>query len=85
MPVTSMVVTAQTIEVDAITDIGVGAIFHDDVVGDYFREIVFFGTPPDLPIGTTTADVSSIPEVLRVRIRSTTTTPLHISVPESEF
>jgi hypothetical protein len=85
MPITSMVVTAQTIEVDGITDVAVGAVFHDDVVGDYYREIVFFGTAPDLPIGTTTADTSTIPEVLRIKIRSITVEPLHISVPESEF
>jgi hypothetical protein len=85
MPTTSMVVTAQTIEVDGITDIGVGAIFHDDVVGDYYREIVFFGTPPDLPVGTTTVDVGTIPEVLRIKIRAITVEPLHVSVPESEF
>jgi hypothetical protein len=85
MPTTTMVTTSQTIEIDQISDITVGAIFHDDVVGDYFREIVFFGTPPDIVPGTTTFDVSTIPTILKLRIRAPTIEPLHVSVPESEF
>lgn len=85
MSVTSMVCVAQEIEIDGITDVSVTALKFDAVRGDYYREIVFFGTPPDAPEGALVVDVSTTPTVLRLRIRAPTVDPLHISVPESEF
>ena len=84
MPITTMVTTSQVIEVDEISDVVVTAIGRDDVIGDYYRDIVFFGTPPEAPEGVE-IDVTAVPTVLRVRIRAATTTPLHVTVPESEF
>jgi hypothetical protein len=85
MPTTTIVTTSQVIEIDEISDITVGAIFHDDVVGDYYREIVFFGTPPDITPGTTTFDVGTIPTILKLKIRAPTVEPLRVTVPENEF
>ena len=58
--------------------------FHDDAAGDFFREIVFFGTPPEAQAGVE-FDTSTIPTILRIRIRAATVDPLHVSVPQSEF
>jgi hypothetical protein len=85
MPTTTMVVTSQTIEIDQISDIAVTSIAHDDVAGDYYREIVFFGAVPEIPEGTLTPIVGSTPETLRVKIRAATVEPLKISVPADEF
>jgi hypothetical protein len=88
MPITSMVCVAQEIEIDEITDVTVTALMHDDIRGDFYREIVFFGTPPEqlLQEGVTPVDVSATtPTVLRVRIRAATVDPLHVTVPASEF
>jgi hypothetical protein len=85
MPATTMVTTSQVIEIDQITSIAVGDVFHDDVVGDYYREITFFGTPPDLPPGTTAVMMNTIPTILKVKLRASTVDPLHIEVPISEF
>jgi hypothetical protein len=84
MPTTTMVTTSQVIEIDQITDVAVGAIFHDDQAGDYYREIIFFGTAPDAPEGVE-FDTSTIPTILKIKIRAATVAPLHVSVPESEF
>jgi hypothetical protein len=84
MPVTTMVTTSQVIEIDEISDVSVTAIAQDPVLGDYFRDIVFFGTPPEAGEGIA-FDISTVPTVLRIRIRATTTTPLHVTVPETEF
>ena len=84
MPVTTMVTTSQVIEIDEISDVSVTAIEQDPVLGDYFRDIVFFGTPPEAQEGVE-FDVSTVPTILRIRIRATTTAPLHVTVPESEF
>ena len=84
MPITSMVTVSQEIEIDGITDVAVTALMHDDARGDFYREIVFFGTPPDVVAGVE-FDVSTIPTILRVRIRAATVEPLHVSVPVSEF
>jgi hypothetical protein len=83
-----MVCVSQEIEIDGISDVTVGALMHDDMRGDFYREIVFFGTPPDqmLQEGVTPVDVTStVPTVLRVRIRAATVDPLHVTVPMSEF
>ncbi len=88
MSITSMVCVSQEIEIDGITDVTVTALMHDDIRGDFYREIVFFGTPPDqmLQEGVTPVDVTStVPTVLRVRIRAATVDPLHVTVPMSEF
>ena len=88
MSITSMVCVSQEIEIDGITDVTVTALMHDDIRGDFYREIVFFGTPPDqlLQEGVTPVDVSTTtPTVLRVRIRAATAEPLHVTVPMSEF
>jgi hypothetical protein len=88
MSITSMVCVSQEIEIDGITDVTVTALMHDDIRGDFYREIVFFGTPPDqqLQDGVMPVDVSAtVPTVLRVRIRAATVDPLHVSVPQSEF
>lgn len=79
-----MVCVSQEIEIDGITDVTVTALMHDDVRGDFYRELVFFGTPPDAPEGVA-MDTGTIPTVLRVRIRAATVEPLHVSVPQSEF
>lgn len=71
-------------EIDEITDIAVTAIAHDDEAGDYYREIVFFGTPPDAVEGVE-FDVSTIPTILRLKIRAPTVDPLKITVPQDEF
>ena len=84
MPVTTLVTTSQTIEIDEISDIAVTAIFHDDDVGDYYREIIFFGTPPDVTEGIE-FDTSTIPTILRIKIRAATVEPLKITVPQDEF
>jgi hypothetical protein len=80
-----MVCVSQEIEIDGVTDVTVTALMHDDVRGDFYREIVFFGTPPDLAPGTTAIDTSTIPTILRVRVRAATVEPLHVTVPASEF
>jgi hypothetical protein len=85
MPVTTMVTTSQVIEIDEISDVSVTAIEQDNVLGDYFRDIVFFGTPPEVQEGIEVADLGTVPTILRIRIRATTTAPLHVTVPESEF
>ncbi len=79
-----MVCVSQEIEIDGISDVTVGALMHDDMRGDFYREIVFFGTPPDTPAGMA-VDTSTTPTVLRVRIRAATVDPLHVTVPVSEF
>lgn len=80
-----MVCVSQEIEIDQVSDVVVTALMHDDVRGDFYREIVFFGTPPDAPEGVSTVDVNTTPTVLRVRIRAATVDVLHVTVPESEF
>ena len=85
MPVTTIVVTSQVIEIDEISDVSVTAIAQDPILGDYYRDIVFFGTPPEAEEGVEAIDLSTVPTILRVRIRATTITPLHVTVPESEF
>jgi hypothetical protein len=84
MPTTTIAVTSQVMEIDEITDIAVTSIAHDDAAGDYYREIVFFGTPPDAVEGIE-FDVSTIPTILRLKIRAPTVAPLKITVPQDEF
>ena len=85
MPITTMVVTSQVIEIEAISDISVTSIFHDDVIGDYYRDLIFFGTPPETVPGTTAFDVGTIPTILKLRIRAPIIEQLRITVPEDEF
>ena len=85
MPTTTMVTTSQVIEIDEISDVSVTAIAQDPVLGDYFRDIVFFGTPPEAVEGVEVLDLSTVPTILRIRIRATSVTPLHVTVPELEF
>jgi hypothetical protein len=85
MPVTTMVTTSQVIEIDEITDVSVTAIAMDPVLGDYYRDIVFFGTAPEAVEGVDVVSYGTVPTILRIRVRSTTAAPLHVSVPESEF
>lgn len=85
MPVTTLVVTSQVIEIDHITDVAVKDIEHDDVAGDYFRDIVFFGEAPEIPEGTTAPIEGTIPTILRIRIRASDAVALHVSFPQGEF
>jgi hypothetical protein len=85
MPTTTMVVTSQVMEIDEISDVAVTAIAHDDEAGDFYRDLIFFGTPPEMAAGTTVVDVSTIPTILKLRIRAPTVEPLKITVPQDEF
>jgi hypothetical protein len=72
-----IVTTRQSITIDGVADIAVTAIERDDVKGDYFRDITFFGEGDD---GETTA-----PMVMTIRIRASAPDPLKITVPQDEF
>ena len=76
MPV-EIVTTRQSVTIDGVADIAVSAIERDDVKGDYFRDITFFGEPGE---GESTA-----PTVMTIRIRASTADPLKITVPQDEF
>jgi hypothetical protein len=72
-----IVTTRQSVTLDGVADIAVTAIERDDVKGDYFRDITFFGEPGE---GESTA-----PTVMTIRIRASAADPLKISVPQDEF
>jgi hypothetical protein len=67
----------QTVELSEVTDVIVTVIAADVNAGDHYRDIRFFGTPPE---GTET-----IPMLFTIRIRSDDLLKLKITVPESEF
>lgn len=85
MPITTLVVTSQVIEMDHISDVAVKDIELDEVAGDYFRDIVFFGEAPEIPEGTTAEIEGTIPTILRIRIRAETVEALHVTFPQGEF
>jgi hypothetical protein len=72
-----IVTTRQSVTLDGVADVAVTAIERDDVKGDYFRDITFFGEPGE---GESTA-----PTVMTIRIRASAADPLKISVPQDEF
>lgn len=72
-----IVTTSQAVTIDGVADVSVSAIAHDDVKGDYYRDIVIFGEPEE---GETTQ-----PTMLSIRIRAATADPLKITVPQDEF
>jgi hypothetical protein len=72
-----IVITSQTVTIDAVSDVSVSSIAHDDVVGDFYRTITVWGTPVE--------GDSNIPAVLVVRIRADSVDPLKITVPQDEF
>jgi hypothetical protein len=72
-----IVTTRQSVTLDGVADIVVTAIEHDDVKGDYFRDVTFFGEPGE---GESTA-----PTVMTIRIRASAADPLKITVPQDEF
>lgn len=42
-----IVTTSQAVTIDGVADVSVSAIAHDDVKGDYYRDIVIFGEPEE--------------------------------------
>jgi hypothetical protein len=72
-----IVTTQQSVTLDGVADVAVTAIERDDVKGDYFRDITFFGEPGE---GESTA-----PTVMTIRIRASAADPLKITVPQDEF
>jgi hypothetical protein len=72
-----IVTTHQSVTLDGVADVAVTVIERDDVKGDYFRNITFFGEPGE---GESTA-----PTVMTIRIRASTADPLKITVPQDEF
>jgi hypothetical protein len=72
-----IVTTRQSATIEGVADVAVTAIERDDVKGDYFRDITFFGEPAE---GESTA-----PTVMTIRIRASAADPLKISVPQDEF
>jgi hypothetical protein len=72
-----VVTTQQWVTLDGVSDVAVSAIAHDDVKGDYYRDITFFGEP--------SIEGGTIPIVLAIRIRAASTHPLKITVPQDEF
>jgi len=77
--------TRYEVELETVSDVAVTAIFRDDVVGDFYRDIVFFGEPPEPVEGTAVVDTSTIPTLMRVRIRASAVDSLKITVPQDEF
>ena len=73
----NVVTISQSVEIDGIADVAVSAIAHDDVAGDYFRDIVLFGDAGE--------GQSTMPAVLSVRMRAATADPLKITVPQDSF
>jgi hypothetical protein len=72
-----IVTTRQSVTIEGVADIAVTAIEHDNVKGDYFRDITFFGEADE---SETTA-----PTVMTIRIRAGTADPLKITVPQDDF
>jgi hypothetical protein len=72
-----IVTTQQSVTLDGVADVAVTAIERDDVKGDYFRDITFFGEPGE---GESTA-----PTVMTIRIRASAADLLKITVPQDEF
>jgi hypothetical protein len=72
-----IVTTRQSVTIEGVADVAVTAIERDDVKGDYFRDITFFGEPGE---GESTA-----PTVMTIRIRASAADPLKITVPQDEF
>jgi hypothetical protein len=72
-----IVTTRQSVTIDGVADVSVTAIAHDDVAGDYYRDIAFFGEAAE--------GEETMPAVLSIRIRAITADPLKITVPQDEF
>lgn len=70
-------ILSQTLELNDVTDISVTSISADAERGDYYRDLVFFGTPA--------SGVETTPTNLVLRIRSEDATMLRVTVPESEM
>jgi hypothetical protein len=72
-----IVTTQQSVTLDGVADVAVTAIERDDVKGDYFRDITFFGEPGE--------GESAAPTVMTICIRASAADPLKITVPQDEF
>jgi len=72
-----IITTSQSVEIDPVTDVAVTAIAHDDIKGDYYRDITLFGEPLE--------GIDTVPTILIIRIRAATVDPLKITVPQDEF
>jgi hypothetical protein len=72
-----IVTRSQSVEINQVSDLVVTAIAHDDIAGDYYRDITFFGEAGEGEL--------TIPTVMTIRIRAATVDPLKISVPADEF
>jgi len=68
---------SQTVQLTEVTDIAVTVVTPDIDAGDHFREIRFFGTPPE--------GEETIPMMFIIRIRADDPIKLKITVPISEF